>query len=67
VDRVLAAELSEEATRDQTVALARKRAGQLGDLPRQARLRRVLAYLARRGHRGPQAVEAAREAVSGGA
>ena len=35
-----------------TLALARKRAGQLGDIPRPAKRRRLLAYLARRGFAG---------------
>jgi SOS response regulatory protein OraA/RecX len=34
------------------LALAAKRAAQLGELPRQVKRRRVLAYLARRGFAG---------------
>jgi regulatory protein len=53
IDRALDAEWPEGS--DQTavpLALARKRAGQLGGLPRQTRRRRVVAYLARRGFVG---------------
>ena len=38
---------------DAARALARRRAAQLGHLPFEVRRRRVLAYLARRGYRGP--------------
>lgn len=47
------------------LALARKRAGQLRDVERQARRRRVLAYLARRGFTGSAAQAAVREAMGG--
>lgn len=43
---------------DMPLALARKRAAQLGDLPRQMKRRRLLAYLARRGFTGRNATAA---------
>jgi regulatory protein len=53
IDQVLAAEWPEGADRTSVpLALARKRAAQLGSLPRQTRRRRVVAYLARRGFTG---------------
>jgi regulatory protein len=53
IDRALAAEWPEGADRSgMPSALAAKRAAQLGDLPRQVKRRRVLAYLARRGFAG---------------
>ena len=61
VDRLLSEELPEEQTLDRVAALARKRAGQLTGLARQDRVRRVVAYLARRGYRGPEVVRAVRE------
>ena len=48
-----------DRTGDQALALATRRAGQLGGVPREARRRRLLAFLARRGYTG----EAARAAV----
>jgi SOS response regulatory protein OraA/RecX len=62
-DRVLADEVPEEASRSAIVTLARKRAGQLKDVPRADRVRRVVAYLARRGYRGPDVVRAVRETI----
>lgn len=53
IDRALAAEWP--AGRDRSavpLALAKKRAAQLGALPRQTKRRRVVAYLARRGFSG---------------
>jgi regulatory protein len=53
IDRALAAEWPEGS--DHTglpLALAAKRAAQLGELPRPVKRRRVLAYLARRGFAG---------------
>jgi regulatory protein len=64
IDRALAAEWPEGS--DQTVvplALARKRAGQLGGLPRQIKRRRVMAYLARRGFVGREISELVQEVV----
>ncbi len=53
IDRALAAEWPEGSDRTgMPQALAAKRAAQLGHLPRPARRRRVLAYLARRGFAG---------------
>lgn len=64
VDRLLAEELPEAGARDRMVALARKRAAQLAGVPRPDRMRRVVAYLARRGYRGPEAVNAVRTVLS---
>lgn len=53
IDRALAAEWPEGSDRsDVPMALATRRAAQLGDLPRTVKRRRVLAYLARRGFAG---------------
>ena len=53
IARALAAEWPEGSDRtDVPMALAAKRAAQLGDLPRTVKRRRVLAYLARRGFAG---------------
>jgi regulatory protein len=53
IDRALAAEWPEGSDRSGVpLALAAKRAQQLGDLPRPVKRRRVLAYLARRGFAG---------------
>lgn len=53
IDRALDAEWPEGSDRTTVpLALARKRAGQLGGLPRQTKRRRVVAYLARRGFTG---------------
>ena len=53
IDRALAAEWPEGSDRaGLPLALASKRAAQLGDLPRPVKRRRVLAYLARRGFAG---------------
>ena len=53
IDRALAAEWPEGSDRSRVpLALAAKRAAQLGDLPRPVKRRRVLAYLARRGFSG---------------
>jgi SOS response regulatory protein OraA/RecX len=60
VDRVLA----EEEPADQRgamTALIRKRSAQLRDLPRADRVRRVIAYLARRGYTGSEARKAVRD------
>jgi regulatory protein len=64
IDRALEAEWPEGS--DQTavpLALARKRAGQLGGLPRQTKRRRVVAYLARRGFVGHEISEMVQEVV----
>jgi regulatory protein len=53
IDRALAAEWPEGSDRQAVpLALAAKRAAQLGSLPRPVKRRRVLAYLARRGFAG---------------
>jgi len=53
IDRAIAAEWPEGSDRSSIpLALAQKRAGQLGKLPRQAKRRRLLAYMARRGFSG---------------
>ena len=58
IDRALAAEWPEGADGSSVpLALATKRAAQLGTLPRQTRRRRVLAYLARRGFSGRAVTE----------
>jgi hypothetical protein len=44
-------------------ALAAKRAAQLGALPRDVKRRRLLAYLARRGFTGTEALRAVEQAV----
>jgi regulatory protein len=58
IDRAIAAEWSEESAKtDMPLALAKKRAAQLGGLPRQTKRRRVVAYLARRGFTGRDITE----------
>jgi regulatory protein len=58
IDRAIAAEWSEERDKSaMPLALARKRAAQLGGLPRQTKRRRVVAYLARRGFSGREVTE----------
>ncbi len=63
VDRVLREELPEEGTREAMLVLARKRARQLRDVPHPERLRRVAAYLARRGYSGVEVRRVVREAL----
>jgi len=58
IDRALVAHAgSADTAGDIPRVLAGKRAAQLGDLPRQVRRRRVLAYLARRGFSGREVTE----------
>jgi regulatory protein len=58
IDRAIAAEWPEGTDRSSLpLALATKRAAQLGGLPRQTRRRRILAYLARRGFSGRAVTE----------
>lgn len=58
IDRALAAEWPEGSDRSSVpLALATKRAAQLGAIPRQAKWRRLLAYLARRGFSGREVTE----------
>jgi regulatory protein len=64
IERVLAAECpSGEAAVAVSLALATKRAAELGQLPRQVKRRRILAYLARRGFSGYDAMEVVAKAV----
>ena len=51
-EAIAAAWAGEGKEAEASLALARKRAGQLGDIPRPAKRRRLLAYLARRGFAG---------------
>ncbi len=58
IDRALAAQWPEGSDRASLpLQLATKRVAQLGALPRQAKRRRVLAYLARRGFSGREVTE----------
>src|SRR4051794_26635466 len=58
IDRAVAAVWSDESDkRAMPLALAKKRAAQLGGLPRQTKRRRVVAYLARRGFTGRDITE----------
>lgn len=53
IDRALSAHQADGGDpAELPLALASKRAGQLGDIPRAAKRRRLLAYLARRGYAG---------------
>jgi regulatory protein len=64
IDRALDAEWPEGSDRTTVpLALARKRAGQLGGLPRQTKRRRVVAYLARRGFTGREISEMVEKVV----
>jgi regulatory protein len=64
IDRALAAHWPEGSDRSTIpLALARKRAAQLGSLPRQAKRRRLVAYLARRGFTGREITEMVDEVV----
>ena len=56
-DAISAAWKEEEDIVAASRALAQKRAAQLGDIPRPAKRRRVLAYLARRGFQGREVRE----------
>ena len=51
-EAIAAAWAGEDKEAEASLALARKRTGQLGDIPRPAKRRRLLAYLARRGFAG---------------
>jgi regulatory protein len=58
IDRAIAAEWPEGKDRSSMpLALATKRAAQLGALPRQTKRRRLVAYLARRGFTGREVTE----------
>jgi regulatory protein len=58
IERALAAHWPEGSDQSAVpLALARKRASQLGSLPRQTKRRRLVAYLARRGFTGREVSE----------
>ncbi len=64
IDRALAAHAAGEGARtDVPLALATRRAAQLGDLPRPVKRRRLLAFLARRGFSGREVGEMVRRVV----
>ncbi len=64
IDRAIAAQWPEGSDRStMPLALATKRAAQLGSLPRQVKRRRVVAYLARRGFSGREISEMVDEVV----
>jgi regulatory protein len=64
IDRAVAAEWPEGSDRStMPLALATKRAAQLGSLPRQVKRRRVVAYLARRGFLGREISEMVEKVV----
>lgn len=64
IDRALAEQFPPGTDlKAQTVALAKKRAAQLGDLSHAVKRRRLLAYLARRGFRGSEVLEAVNEVL----
>jgi regulatory protein len=60
IDRAVAAQLPHGAAEDVVLALATKRAHQLAGLPRPVRRRRLLAFLARRGFGGAEALDLVR-------
>ena len=62
IDRVLSEE-AESADPGIVRSLARKRAAQLGDIARNDRFRRVVAFLARRGYAGAEVRRVVREAL----
>jgi regulatory protein len=53
-----------EAALTLAAALATRRAGQLGAIPREAKRRRLLAYLARRGFSGARVAELVRQVLA---
>jgi regulatory protein len=66
IDQAVAQEWEGESGRDRgemTVALVERRAAQLGELPRPVKRRRLLAFLARRGFTGREAIDAVQKAV----
>jgi len=63
-DRALAEEAPETSDPGVVRALARKRAAQLEGVERRDRIRRIVAFLARRGYVGPEVRRVVREAVS---
>lgn len=62
-ERAVAEQWPDGPDPDVVAALAAKRAGQLGNLPRPVLRRRLLAFLARRGYGGHAAVRAVSEAL----
>lgn len=62
-DRLLAEVVSDDAVEERILSLAQKRASQLKHIPRPDRVRRVTAFLARRGYRGMTVLETVREVV----
>jgi SOS response regulatory protein OraA/RecX len=63
-DRVLAEETGESSDPGVVRALARKRAAQLEGVERHDRIRRVVAFLARRGYAGPEVRRVVRETIN---
>lgn len=64
IDRAVAERWPPDADRGAVPAvLAAQRSAQLGDLPRPVKRRRLLAFLARRGFNGSEAIEAVRKAL----
>jgi regulatory protein len=64
VDRAVAERWPADADRTAIpIVLAARRAAQMGDLPRPVKRRRLLAFLARRGFSGSDAVEAVHKAL----
>jgi regulatory protein len=64
IDRALAAHFGDGTDRTAVpLTLASKRAAQLGDLPREVKRRRLLAFLARRGFSGHEVGEMVRKVV----
>jgi regulatory protein len=67
IDRAVAGEWKEGADRARVpLALAEARAGQLGNLPRAVKRRRLIAYLARRGFTGREVSEMVGKLLAGG-
>ena len=65
IDRAVAERWPPDADRAAVpAALAARRAAQMGDLPRPVKRRRLLAFLARRGFNGTEAIEAVGKALS---
>jgi regulatory protein len=64
IDSAIAAQWPEGSDRGTVpLALARKRAAQLGSLPRQTKRRRLVAYLARRGFTGREVMDMVEKVV----
>jgi regulatory protein len=64
IDRAVAERWPPDVDRSAVAAaLAARRAAQLGNLPRPVKRRRLLAFLARRGFNGSEAIEAVRRAL----